>query len=217
MTSRSFTIPGGIPGGRGCSRSGIYTPHALFPFLDRAFAPHMLCRQPREPVRSATGANSTANPHNEGIEGEAILLVHCLTPDRTGRGLFALCSHMSTRLVSRAFESWGESAGPSSFICKEHIFGAIERAMSNSSKRKPTSNRNQQPRELISDQPQKGGWTVKAIASKSMSTIIVVIGIISGLIVFIPRVTVEPSGDISNPSSISFKVKTWGTFHYAIL
>jgi hypothetical protein len=82
--------------------------------------------------------------------------------------------------------------------------------MSNSSKRKPRSKQNQQPRELKPDQLQKGGWAVKAIASKSMSTIIVLIGLISGLIVFIPRVTVEPSGDISNPSSISVKVKNMG-------
>jgi hypothetical protein len=128
---------------------------------------------------------------------------------QTGALVGNLFAVASIRMVSRAFESRGESAGPSSFIYKEHIFGAIERAMSNSSKRKPTSNRNQRPRELISDQAQKGGWTVKAIASKSMSTIIVVIGI-AGLIVFIPRVTIEPSGDISNPSSISFKVKNMG-------
>jgi hypothetical protein len=47
FTRRSSTIPGGMSGGRRCSRSGRYTPHADSPFFDRASARHRQSNEKR--------------------------------------------------------------------------------------------------------------------------------------------------------------------------
>jgi hypothetical protein len=89
-TSRSFTIPGGASGGRGCSRSGRYTCTRLrracyTPRLAKGEAVREVAkadlraefrRQPSETIGSAPRADAAGNPDDdERVVGEALLPV----------------------------------------------------------------------------------------------------------------------------------------------
>jgi hypothetical protein len=86
--------------------------------------------------------------------------------------------------------------------------------MSKSSKRKPAPKPNKlspiRPRP-VPQQVQPQQKPPRSIKSVVIAVIVGVIGVASGLLTILPHVTVEPTGDVSNPSSISFKITNVGS------
>ena len=86
--------------------------------------------------------------------------------------------------------------------------------MRKSNKRKPAQKRKRRSPihpNSASQQPQKLEKSPRSRSSMVIAAMLGTVSVASSLLTILPHITIEPSGDLSNPSSISFKITNAGS------